>query len=111
MSTKTFCRLRIYADDSDSIDGRPFHEWLIAEAHRRGLRGATAVRGAMGFGGHSEIHTNKLLSLSADLPVVVEIIDTREKIESFLQTASEVLHKGMATIEDVEATFFDHGGA
>jgi len=106
MHTQLACRLRIYIDDSDSYEGEPFYEWLIAKAHGSGMRGATVLRGSMGFGGHGEIHTSKLLALSADLPVIVEIIDSREKIQDFIASVDEVLHKGIATIEDVETAFF-----
>ena len=106
MQTQIACRLRIYIDDSDSHEGQPFHEWLIAQAHDRGMRGATVLRGSMGFGGHGEIHTSKLLALSADLPVIVEIIDSRDKVQDFISVVDGVLHKGIATIEDVETAFF-----
>ena len=106
MHTQTACRLRIYTDDTDVVEGQPFYEWLVAEAHRRGMRGATVLRGSMGFGGHGEIHTSKLLVLSTDLPVIVEIIDSRTKVEDFVAIVDEVLHKGIATIEDVDTAFF-----
>lgn len=106
MHTQIACRLRIYTDDSDSHEGQPFYEWLVAEAHRQGMRGATVLRGSMGFGGHGEIHSSKLLALSADLPIIVEIIDSREKVHEFIAVVDDVLHKGLATIEEVETAFF-----
>jgi PII-like signaling protein len=106
MRTQNTCRLRIYSDDSDSFEGRPFYEWLVEQAHHHGMRGATVVRGTMGFGGHGEIHSSKLFALAADLPVVVEIIDSRKKIADFVALFDGVLHQGMATIEDIDAIFF-----
>ena len=106
MHTQSNCRLRIYSDDSDSFEGRPFYEWLVEKAHDQGMRGATVLRGTMGFGGHGEIHSSKIFALSADLPVIVEIVDSRKKISVFIALFDEVLHKGMATIEDVDTVFF-----
>ena len=106
MRTHNVCRLRVYSDDSDHYAGKPFYQWLVEEAHRRGLRGATVVRGTMGFGGHSEIHTNKVFALAADLPVVVEIIDSREKIHDFVESFHGQLEKGLTTIEDVDTALF-----
>ena len=106
MHTQSNCRLRIYSDDSDSFEGRPFYEWLVEKAHDQGMRGATVLRGTMGFGGHGEIHSSKIFALSADLPVIVEIVDSRKKISDFIALFDEVLHKGMATIEDVDTVFF-----
>ena len=71
MHARKLCRLKIYLDDSDLHAGRPVYEWL---------RGATVVRGAMGYGGHDKIHSGRVFALSAELPVVVEIIDTRKKL-------------------------------
>ncbi len=106
MHTQTTCRLRIYSDDSDSFEGRPFYQWLVEQAHVHGMRGATVLRGTMGFGGHGEIHSSKLFALSADQPVIVEIIDSRKKVSDFITLFDEELNKGMATIEDVDTLFF-----
>ena len=77
--------LRIFIGESDKLDGKPLYEWLVTEARSRGLAGATVLRGMMGFGAHSKvIHTFKIERLSEDLPIVIEIIDSREKIEDFL---------------------------
>ena len=70
------------------------------------MRGVTVLRGTMGFGGHGEIHSGKLFALSADLPVIVEIIDSPKKISDFMGLFDGVLHKGMATIEAVDTVFF-----
>ena len=75
------CLLRILIGESDKHKGKPLYEWLVLRAREIGMAGATVTRGVMGFGANSRIHTAKILRLSADLPVVIEIVDTREKIE------------------------------
>jgi PII-like signaling protein len=109
MRTHNACRLRIYSDDSDFIEGRPVYQWLVEQAHKRGLRGATVMRGIMGFGGHSKIHSSKVFALAADLPVVVEIIDSRERIHDFVVDFESLINKGMATVEDVDTAYFQKG--
>ena len=98
--------LRIFLGESDRHEGRPLHEWLVLEARRRGLAGATVLRGMSGFGAHSRLHTAKILRLSEDLPVVVEIVDTPEKIADFLPVVDEVVTEGMATIEEVRIRIY-----
>ena len=72
--------LRIYIGESDRHEGKPLYEWIVREARKFGLAGATAIRGIEGFGAHSRVHTAKLLRLSSSLPIIVEIVDTQEKI-------------------------------
>jgi len=98
--------LRIFIGESDKHDGKPLYEWLVLEARRHGLAGATVLRGIEGFGAHSRLHTAKLLRLSADLPIVVEIVDAREKIESFLPVVDHAIREGLATLERVEVRFY-----
>src|SRR5436190_24314023 len=74
--------LRIFIGEADRWDGRPLYEAIVLAARKRGLAGATVVKGFMGFGAHSRIHTAKLLELSQDLPIIVEIVDAPEKIEA-----------------------------
>jgi len=93
--------LRIHIGESNRIAGRPLYEAIVLEARKRGLAGATVLRGSMGFGANSLIHTSKLLRLSGDLPVVVEIVDAAEKIESFLPVLDEMLEDGLVTLERV----------
>ena len=76
--------LRIYIGENDKQDGRPLFEWIIQKARENGLAGATVLRGLEGFGTHSQIHTAKILRLADDLPVIIEIVDTFEKIDTFL---------------------------
>ncbi len=78
------CCLRVYMGETDHAGQRPAYEQLVRLAHDRGLAGATVFRSPMGYGTHSQVHTAKVLNLSADLPVVVEIVDVRRKIEDFL---------------------------
>ena len=101
--------LRIFIGENDRHDGRPLHEWIVHAARERGLAGATVLRGLEGFGAHSRLHTAKILRLSADLPLVIEIVDTKERIESFLQVVDEVVDEGLATIEKVEIRFYRSG--
>jgi uncharacterized protein len=101
--------LRIFIGESDRHEGRPLHEWLVLEARRQGLAGATVLRGIEGFGAHSRLHTAKILRLSEDLPIVVEIVDTREKIEAFLPVVDHAIAEGLATLERVAIRFYRAG--
>ena len=101
--------LRIFVGESDKHDGRSLHEWIILKAREHGLAGATALRGLAGFGAHSRVHAARVLRLSSDLPIVVEIVDTRERIESFLPTIDRAIEEGLATLEKVEIRFYRSG--
>ena len=101
--------LRIFIGESDRYAGRPLFEWLVLEARRQGLAGATVVRGICGFGAHSRIHTFKIERLSEDLPIIVEIVDTREKLDSFLASVDSAIDEGLATIEKSYVKFYRHG--
>ena len=101
--------LRIFVGELDTHDGQPLHQWLINEAQRAGLAGATVLRGMEGYGTHSQVHTAKILELSVDLPIVVEIIDTSEKIEAFMPVVDAAIEEGLATIERVQARFYRPG--
>jgi uncharacterized protein len=91
--------LRIFIGESDKHEGRPLYEVIVAEARRRGLAGATAWKGFMGFGAHSRMHTAKILEMSQDLPVVIEIVDASEKIEQFLPVLDGLVAEGLVTVE------------
>lgn len=101
--------LRIFLGEADRHAGQPLHEWIVEEARRRGLAGATVLRGLEGYGAKSRLRTAKFLRLSADLPVVVEIVDTREKIEAFLEVIDPEIDEGLATLEKVEIRFYRGG--
>ena len=93
--------LRIYVGESDHWHGKPAYEAVVLAAREAGLASATMLRGLMGYGAASRIHTAKILRLSEDLPVVIEIIDTTVKIEAFLSTAEAMVQGGLITMESV----------
>jgi len=91
--------LRIFIGESDKAGGRPLYEVLVEEARAKGMAGATVLRGFLGFGANSRIHTSRILRLSEDLPVVVEIVDRKEKIEAFLEDLDHLIDEGLVTLE------------
>ena len=95
-------RVRIYIGESDQWHGRPLYTAIVQQARKRGLAGATVARGIMGYGAASVIHEPHLFRLSNDLPVVIEIVDTDEKIGAFLPCLDELVHEGMITTSEVE---------
>src|SRR5262245_3647307 len=101
--------LRIFVGESDKRDGKPLYEWLVLRAREAGLAGATVLRGIEGFGAHSRLHTAKILRLSEDLPIVVEIVDAREKIEAFMPVVDQAVAEGLATLERVRVRFYRSG--
>lgn len=100
------CLLRIFLGEDDKHEGKPLYEWLVLRARERGLAGATVVRGLMGYGAHSRLHTFKIERLSLDLPIIVEIVDTRTKLEAFLAEIDPLVHEGLATLEKAEVRFY-----
>lgn len=98
--------LRIFVGEQDTHQGKPLYQWLVEEARNQGLAGATVLRGMEGYGAHSRLHTAKVLRLSIDLPVVIEIVDTEEKIEAFLPIVDDAIPEGLATVERVEIRFY-----
>jgi PII-like signaling protein len=101
--------LRVFIGESDRHDGQLLHEWIVMKARQEGLAGATVMRGMMGFGAHSRLHTFKIERLSQDLPIIVEIVDTREKLERFLSLIDNEIEEGMATLEEVQIHFYRSG--
>jgi PII-like signaling protein len=93
--------LRIFIGESDRHDGKPLHEAIVLLARERGLAGATVLRGLEGFGASSRIHTTKILRLSQDLPLVIEIVDRAERIEALLPELDAMVHEGLITLEKV----------
>lgn len=91
--------LRIFLGESDRYEGLPLYEWIVREARRRGLAGATVLRGIAGFGAASRIHTTNILRMSLDLPIIVEIIDKPELIEAFLPVVDAAVKEGLVTTE------------
>lgn len=93
--------LRIFIGDSDRSEGKPLYQVLVERARARGLAGATVLHGPMGFGRHSRVHTAKLLELSSDLPIVIEIVDSETKIDGFLAEVDQLVTEGLVTLEKV----------
>lgn len=100
--------LRIFIGESDRWEGRPLYEAIVRAAREQGLAGATALRGIEGFGASNRIHTVKILRLSEDLPIVVEIVDRPERIAAFMPTVDEMITEGMVTLEKVRFLTYRH---
>src|SRR5262245_1904191 len=94
--------LRIFIGESDKWGHKPLYEAIVLKAREMHLAGATVLRGPMGFGKSSRLHTAKILRLSTDLPVVIEIVDSEEKIQSFLPALDQMMGGGLATMEKVK---------
>jgi PII-like signaling protein len=100
--------LRVFLGESDTWQGEPLYRAIVRKARELGLAGATVLRGPMGFGANSRVHTTRLLELSTDLPIVVEIVDTADKIESLLPFLDETVAEGLITIEAVRVLRYRH---
>lgn len=100
--------LRIFIGESDMYEGRPLYEKIVEKARTLGLAGATVLRGIMGFGAASRVHTAKLLRLSEDLPVVIEIVDTKEQIDKLLPFLDETVTEGLVTMERAHIIKYRH---
>ncbi len=101
--------LRIFIGETDRWQHQPLYEAIVLKARERHLAGATVLRGAMGFGKSSRLHTAKILRLSMDLPLVVEIVDTEEKINAFLPTLDEMMKGGLVTLEKIRVVDYRAG--
>jgi uncharacterized protein len=100
--------LRIFIGESDRYKGRSLHEVIVERARESGMAGATVLRGILGFGANSRIHTSKILRLSEDLPLVVEIVDKQERIDSFLPELDLMIGEGLVTLEKVNVITYRH---
>jgi PII-like signaling protein len=100
--------LRVFIGESDHWHGKPLYEAIMLLARERGLAGCTIIRGLAGFGAASRIHTAKIERLSLDLPIVVEIVDTPEKVRALLPEVEEMVSGGLATLEPIEVHFYRH---
>ena len=94
--------LRIFVGEKDRWHGRPLYEALVLRAREAGLAGATVLRGVEGFGAHSRLHSAKVLRLSEDLPIVIELVDREDRIRAFLPMCDEMIGEGLITLEPVE---------
>jgi hypothetical protein len=101
--------LRIFIGESDRYEHRPLYEAIVLKAREAHLAGATVLRGPMGFGKSSRLHTAKILRLSMDLPLVIEIVDSEEKIRAFLPSLDSMIGGGLVTLEKVQV--IDYRGA
>jgi uncharacterized protein len=100
--------LRIFIGENDKFQGLPLYEAIVQEARKRGLAGATVVRGVLGFGADSRIHSAKILRLSEDLPLLIEIVDEPEKIQAFLPDLDQMVTEGLVTLEKVRVITYRH---
>jgi PII-like signaling protein len=98
--------LRVFVGESDKHGHVPLYEAIVSKARETGLAGATVLRGVMGFGRHSIMHTAKILRLSEDLPMIVEIVDSLEKIEAFLPILDTMVPEGLVTLEQVRVIHY-----
>lgn len=98
--------LRIFIGESDKKDGIPLYQWIVRSAMKAGLSGATVLRGMEGYGAHSKIHDSKMFDMASDLPLIIEIVDSLEKIDAFLPIVDGAIKEGLATVEPVQVRFY-----
>jgi PII-like signaling protein len=102
-------RVRVYIGESDQCHGKPLFTAIVERCRREGLAGATVLRGIEGYGANSRIHTARILQLSEDLPIVVDIVDRAEKIDRLLPILDEMVTEGLITVETVQIVKYVHG--
>ena len=102
--------LRIFIGEDDKCQGRPLYEAIVLKAREMHMAGATILRGPIGFGHSSRLHTTRILRLSEDLPLVIEIVDSQEKIEGFLPALDELIGSGLVTLEKVQVLQYGTDG-
>ncbi|MDD5132640.1 MAG: DUF190 domain-containing protein [bacterium] len=100
--------LRVFIGETDKYQGKPLYEQIVLKARELNLAGATVVRGIMGFGADSRMHTSKILQLSNDLPIVIELVDVQEKIDLLLPFLDETVTEGLITLEKVKVIKYRH---
>jgi len=98
--------LRIFIGEQDRWEGKPLYEAIVVLARKEGMAGATVVKGCMGFGRKSHMHTAKILRLSEDLPIIIEIVDSEEKINQFIPRLDEMVKEGLITLEKVNVIVY-----
>ncbi len=103
--------LRIFIGESDRRGGQPLYTAIVERARKEGLSGATVFKGIEGFGGHSVVHAARVFDLSTDLPILIEIADTEEKIRAFLPVLDEFVSDGLVTLESIEVIHYKTGSA
>jgi uncharacterized protein len=97
---------RIFIGESDRWEGAPLYEAIVQRAREKGLAGATVVRGIEGYGAHNFIHTTRIQRLAEDLPIVIEIVDQKERVEAFLPELDEMVAEGLVTLEPVKVILY-----
>lgn len=103
------CLLRIFVGESDHWEGKPLYEAIVLKARELHLAGATVLRGPMGFGATSRLHTAKILRLSEDLPMIIEIVDSQEKIDQLMTHVDVMVNEGLVTMEKVRVIKYRAG--
>ena len=98
--------LRVFIGEADKWNGKPLYEEIVLLARKNGMAGATAIRGFMGFGCKSHMHTSKLLELSTDLPIIIEIVDSEERINQFIPLLDDMVKEGLVTLEKANVIFY-----
>lgn len=106
VSEKEAVLLRVYVKENDKWEGKPLHMAIVEEAHKQGLAGATVLRGVVGYGSSSQIHTTRLLELSSELPMVIEIVDWEDRMDSFLNSVEGMMERGLVTKERVQVVWY-----
>jgi uncharacterized protein len=102
--------LRVFIGESDKLHGKLLYEVIVESARKRGMAGATVLRGILGFGADSRMHSAKILRLSEDLPIIVEIVDKPERIAEFLPELDGMIQEGLVTLEKVRVLAYRHSG-
>jgi len=102
--------LRIIIGESNRYKGKHLYEWIVIKARECGIAGATVVRGMMGYGANSRIKTTSILCLSEDLPIIIELVDTRRMLEEFLDVIDPVIGEGLVTMEEMHVHLYRHTG-
>ena len=100
--------LRIFIGETDRHNGKLLYEQIVKEARKLNMAGATVFRGIMGFGANSRIHTSKMLRLSEDVPIVIEIIDKKARIDQLLPFLEEAVQEGLITVEPIKVVIYRH---
>jgi hypothetical protein len=100
--------LRIFIGETDKYEGRPLYKAIVEKARQREMAGATVMRGILGFGANSRIHTSQILRLSEDLPLVIEIVDSEERINAFLPELDAMISEGLVTLEKARVITYRH---
>ena len=98
--------LRIFVEEADEHDGQPLFRKIVLRAREKRLAGATVLRGPLGFGRSTQLHASNIFQLSFDVPIVIEIVDTEQKIQEFLAAAEDIVGDGLITLEKVQAIFY-----